>query len=81
MLWLASHGYRATAPGRLGLGRSSQPWSANDIDTYADDLAMLIGRLDLHNAVLVEDSTGGGEVARYMAGTEPHVRPEHELAA
>src|SRR5208337_4701203 len=63
---LASHGYRAIAHDRRGHGRSSQPWSGNDMDTYADDLAALVEALDLRNAVHVGHSTGGGEVARYI---------------
>ena len=63
---VASHGYRAIAHDRRGGGRSSQPWDGNDMDHYADDLAALIETLDLHDAVLVGHSTGGGEVARYI---------------
>ena len=64
--FLASHGYRAIAHDRRGGGRSSQPWDGNDLDHYADDLAALLDTLDLHDAVLVGHSTGGGEVARYI---------------
>jgi len=64
--FLASRGYRAIAHDRRGGGRSSQPWDGNDLDHYADDLAALIDTLDLHDAVLVGHSTGGGEVARYI---------------
>ena len=66
MLLLASNGYRVIAHDRRGHGRSSQPWDGNDMDTYADDLAQLIELLDLHDAVLLGFSTGGGEVARYI---------------
>lgn len=66
MLFLADHGYRAIAHDRRGHGRSSQPWSGNEMDTYADDLAQVIEALNLKNAVLVGFSTGGGEVARYI---------------
>jgi non-heme chloroperoxidase len=66
MLFLASHGYRCIAPDRRGHGRSSQPWHGNEMNTYADDLAMLIATLDLKDAVLFGFSTGGGEVARYI---------------
>jgi non-heme chloroperoxidase len=66
MVFLASHGYRCIAHDRRGHGRSSQPWGGNDMDTYADDLATLLDTLDLHDAVLVGFSTGGGEVARYI---------------
>jgi non-heme chloroperoxidase len=66
MLFLASHGYRCVAHDRRGHGRSSQPWDGNEMDTYADDLATLVEKLDLKNAIHVGHSTGGGEVARYI---------------
>src|SRR5688500_1071096 len=66
MLFLASNGYRCIAHDRRGHGRSSQPWNGNEMDTYADDLAMVIESLDLKGAVLIGFSTGGGEVARYI---------------
>jgi non-heme chloroperoxidase len=66
MFFLASRGYRCIAHDRRGHGRSSQPWQGNDMDTYADDLAELVKKLDLKNAVHVGHSTGGGEVARYI---------------
>ena len=64
--YVASQGYRAIAHDRRGGGRSSQPWDGNDMDHYADDLAALLDTLDLHGAVLVGHSTGGGEVAHYI---------------
>jgi non-heme chloroperoxidase len=67
MLFLGEHGYRVIAHDRRGHGRSSQPWNGNDLDTYADDLAALVAALDLRAAVHVGHSTGGGEVARYIA--------------
>jgi non-heme chloroperoxidase len=67
MLFLGQRGYRVIAHDRRGHGRSSQPWGGNDLDTYADDLAALTAALDLHDAVHVGHSTGGGEVARYIA--------------
>jgi non-heme chloroperoxidase len=72
MFFLASQGYRCIAHDRRGHGRSSQPWTGNDLDTYADDLATLIQALDLRQVVHVGHSTGGGEVARYIGrhGTE-----------
>ena len=72
MFFLASQGYRCIAHDRRGHGRSSQPWTGNDLDTYADDLAALVKALNLRNAVHVGHSTGGGEVARYIGrhGTE-----------
>jgi non-heme chloroperoxidase len=66
MLFLAERGYRCIAHDRRGHGRSSQPWSGNDMDTYADDLAELVETLDLTDAVHVGHSTGGGEVTRYI---------------
>jgi len=66
MFFLASNGYRCIAHDRRGHGRSSQPWSGNDLDTYADDLAELTEALDLKDAIHVGHSTGGGEVARYI---------------
>lgn len=66
MLFLAERGYRVVAHDRRGHGRSSQPWSGNDMDHYADDLATVIETLDLHDVTLVGFSTGGGEVARYI---------------
>jgi non-heme chloroperoxidase len=67
MLFLASRGYRCIAHDRRGHGRSSQPWQGNDMNTYADDLAELVEHLDLRDAIHVGHSTGGGEVARYIA--------------
>ena len=67
MLFLGARGYRCIAHDRRGHGRSSQPWNGNDMDTYADDLAALVETLDLKNALHVSHSTGGGEVARYIA--------------
>jgi non-heme chloroperoxidase len=66
MFYLASRGYRAIAHDRRGHGRSGQPWAGNDLDTYADDLAELVEKLDLKDVVHVGHSTGGGEVARYI---------------
>jgi non-heme chloroperoxidase len=67
MFFLTERGYRCIAHDRRGHGRSSQPWSGNDMDTYADDLAKLVEALSLKDAVHVGHSTGGGEVARYIA--------------
>jgi len=66
MMFLANHGYRTIAHDRRGHGRSGQPWNGNDMDTYADDLAELLDKLDIKGAMLVGHSTGGGEVARYI---------------
>ena len=67
MLFLASRGFRCIAHDRRGHGRSSQPWAGNDMDTYADDVAALVAALNVRDAVHVGHSTGGGEVARYVA--------------
>ncbi|HEY3782298.1 MAG TPA: alpha/beta hydrolase [Fimbriimonadaceae bacterium] len=67
MFYLAARGFRCIAHDRRGHGRSSQPWNGNDMDTYADDLAELVEKLNLANAIHVGHSTGGGEVARYIA--------------
>jgi non-heme chloroperoxidase len=76
MIFLASRGFRCIAHDRRGHGRSSQPWSGNDMDTYANDLAELIESLDLNHATLIGFSAGGGEVARYIGrhGTKRVVR-------
>jgi len=67
MLFLVQRGYRCVAVDRRGHGRSSQPSTGNNMDGYADDLAAVIEALDLKAATLVGHSTGGGEVARYIA--------------
>jgi non-heme chloroperoxidase len=66
MLFLAEQGYRCIAHDRRGHGRSDQPWDGNEMNTYADDLAELVQKLGLKNAIHVGHSTGGGEVARYI---------------
>jgi non-heme chloroperoxidase len=67
MMFFLNHGYRVVAHDRRGHGRSSQPGDGHDMDHYADDLAALTAHLDLKNAIHVGHSTGGGEVARYIA--------------
>jgi len=67
MLFLAQNGFRVVALDRRGHGRSSQAAFGNDMNGYADDLAAVIEALDLKDATLVGHSTGGGEVARYIA--------------
>ncbi len=66
MLFLGQHGYRVIAHDRRSHGRSGQSWDGNEMDTYADDLALLFETLDLTNAVMIGHSTGGGEVAHYL---------------
>ena len=67
MLFFLSHGYRVIAHDRRGHGRSTQTADGNEMDTYAADVAALAQHLDLKNAVHIGHSTGGGEVARYVA--------------
>jgi non-heme chloroperoxidase len=66
MLFFGQRGFRVIAHDRRGHGRSSQTWNGNEMDTYADDLAVLTEKLDLKDAIHVGHSTGGGEVARYI---------------
>ena len=66
MFFLASRGFRCIAFDRRGFGRSSQPWDGNDYDTYADDLSVLIGALDLNGAIMVGHSAGAGDITRYI---------------
>jgi len=66
MMHLATNGYRCVAHDRRGHGISSQTWTGNDMDTYADDLSELFELLDLKEAFLVGFSAGGGEAARYV---------------
>jgi len=67
LFFFASNGFRAIAHDRRGHGRSSQTWAGNDMDTYADDLAAVVEALGISNAIHIGHSTGGGEVARYIA--------------
>ena len=67
MLFFLSKGYRVIAHDRRGHGRSTQTATGNEMDTYAADVAALAAHLDLKNAVHIGHSTGGGEVARYVA--------------
>jgi non-heme chloroperoxidase len=66
MLFFLHHGYRVIAHDRRGRGRSAQVSEGNDMDHYADDLAELMEHLDVHDAVHIGHSAGGGEVARYV---------------
>ena len=67
MMFFLAQGYRVIAHDRRGHGRSSQTDLGNDMDTYAADAAALVEHLDLKHAIHVGHSTGGGEVARYVA--------------
>ena len=67
MMFFLAQGYRVVAHDRRGNGRSSQTETGNEMDTYAADVAELAAHLDLRNAVHIGHSTGGGEVARYVA--------------
>jgi non-heme chloroperoxidase len=67
MLFFLSHGYRVVAHDRRGHGRSEQVTDGHDMDHYAADAFAVAKALDLRNAVHIGHSTGGGEVARYVA--------------
>lgn len=71
MLFFLAEGYRVIAHDRRGHGRSSQSWTGNEMDTYAADVAALTDALDLRDAVHIGHSTGGGEVAHYVARAKP----------
>jgi non-heme chloroperoxidase len=67
MLFFLANGYRVVAHDRRGHGRSSQIDTGHDMDHYAADASAVVEHLDLTNAVHIGHSTGGGEVARYVA--------------
>ena len=67
MLFFVQHGYRVVGIDRRGHGRSSQVSDGHDMDHYAADAAAVVEHLDLRNAVHIGHSTGGGEVAHYVA--------------
>ena len=67
MLFFLANGYRVVAHDRRGHGRSSQVGTGHDMDHYASDASAVAEHLDLRNAVHIGHSTGGGEVARYVA--------------
>ncbi len=71
LLFFRGKGFRVVAHDRRGHGRSGQPDTGNDMDTYAADFIELARALDLKDAIHVGHSTGGGEVARYVARAEP----------
>jgi len=67
MMFFLGEGYRVLAHDRRGHGRSTQTWEGNEMDTYAADVAALTDALHLKDAIHVGHSTGGGEVAHYVA--------------
>lgn len=67
LLYFLNEGYRVIATDRRGHGRSSQIGTGHDMDHYASDVNAVVEHLDLRNAVHVGHSTGGGQVARYVA--------------
>ena len=71
MMFFLGQKFRVIAHDRRGHGRSTQTWTGNDMDTYAADVAALTDMLDLKGAIHVGHSTGGGEVARYVARAKP----------
>lgn len=71
MMFFLGKGYRVIAHDRRGHGRSTQTDSGNEMDTYAADVAALTDHLDLKDAIHVGHSTGGGEVAHYVARAKP----------
>ena len=71
MMFFLQAGYRVVAHDRRGHGRSSQTATGNDMDTYVADVIALTDALDHRNAIHIGHSTGGGEVARYVARAKP----------
>ncbi|ARG36945.1 MULTISPECIES: alpha/beta fold hydrolase [Acinetobacter] len=67
MLFFLKEGFRVVAHDRRGHGRSTQVWDGHDMDHYADDVAAVVEHLGVQGAVHVGHSTGGGEVAHYVA--------------
>ena len=67
LLYFLGKGYRVVAHDRRGHGRSSQVWDGHDMDHYADDVAAVVKHLGIDKAVHIGHSTGGGEVAHYIA--------------
>jgi len=77
MLFFVQHGYRVVAHDRRGHGRSDQVSEGHDMDHYAADAFAVVEALDLKNAIHIGHSTGGGEVARYVA---KHGQPAGRVA-
>ena len=71
LMFFLGQGYRVVAHDRRGHGRSSQTDGGNEMDTYAADVKQLVTQLDLKHAIHVGHSTGGGEVAHYVARADP----------
>ncbi|WP_448659095.1 alpha/beta fold hydrolase [Sphingomonas sp. CJ99] len=71
MMFFLLKGFRVIAHDRRGHGRSTQTDTGNEMDTYAADVAALTDALDLKGAVHIGHSTGGGEVAHYVARAKP----------
>lgn len=67
MLYFVGKGFRVVASDRRGHGRSSQTGVGHDMDHYASDVSAVVEHLDLRNAIHIGHSTGGGQVARYVA--------------
>lgn len=67
MMFLASSGYRVIAHDRRGFGRSSQPWTGYDYDSFADDIGLILDTLDVADVTMVGFSMGGGDIARYIS--------------
>jgi non-heme chloroperoxidase len=77
MLFFLKAGYRVIAHDRRGHGRSAQVWDGHDMDHYAADAAAVVRHLDLRGVIHLGHSTGGAEVARYVAR---HGGPEGRVA-
>lgn len=67
LLFFLNEGFRVVAHDRRGHGRSSQVWDGHDMDHYANDVATVVQHLGIKNAIHIGHSTGGGEVAHYIA--------------
>ena len=67
MMYFASNGFRVLAHDRRGFGRSSQPWTGYDYDTFADDIALILQTTVVQDVTMVGFSMGGGDVARYIS--------------
>ncbi len=81
MVPLVEAGFRVVAPDRRGFGRSGQPWSGYDYETFADDVETLLAHLDLQDVVLAGFSMGGGEVAKLLGRRNPRIARAALVAA